>query len=228
MCHHPDCQSRNGHSPHGIISGHDLASVGFSSDPQGCANQMGIDPIARRAVFLDRDGVINRAIVRGGKPYPPVTPTELEILPGVPQALAALKRAGFRLIVITNQPDVARGRQTKARVEEINQALLGAELPLDAFRVCYHDDADGCDCRKPLPGLVLSAAREEGLDLTASFVVGDRWRDIEAGRQAGCRTILIDYGYAESLVSEPDARVQSLVEAAEWILARVTGDGGTI
>ena len=172
----------------------------------------------RRAVFLDRDGVIDRAIVRDGKPHPPTDLSELEILPGVPEALDKLQAAGYRLIVVTNQPDVARQAQTKDAVEAMHAALQ-AQLPLDAFRVCYHDDADQCDCRKPRPGLLLSAAWDMEVDLSASIMVGDRWRDIEAGQRAGCTTIFIDYHYAEPLQSEPHLRVGSLAEAADWILA---------
>src|ERR1017187_1809436 len=158
---------------------------------------MGIDTLGavepRRAVFLDRDGVINRAIVRDGKPYPPASLDELEILPGVPEALGLLKAAGFALIVVTNQPDVARGVQRREVVEAIN-ATLGAQLPIDEFRVCYHDDRDQCPCRKPQPGL-LTRAPLYALD--RSILVGDRWRDIEAGQRAGVQaTILIDYGYS--------------------------------
>lgn len=171
----------------------------------------------RRAVFLDRDGVINRAIVQNGNPYPPSGLDELEILPGVPEALARLRAAGFRLIVVTNQPDVARGKQTRKAVETIHQ-VLQAQLPLDEFRVCYHDDADGCACRKPAPGMLLDAAKDVDLELAKSFMVGDRRCDIEAGRRAGCTTILIDYHYAETERSQPHARVSSLPEAVGWIL----------
>jgi D-glycero-D-manno-heptose 1,7-bisphosphate phosphatase len=176
-----------------------------------------------RAVFLDRDGVINRAIVRKGRPYPPASLAELELLPGVPEALAGLRAAGFRLIVVTNQPDVARGSAARADVEAIHRGLLmgGAGRPplaIDRFQVCYHDDSDGCDCRKPAPGMLLEAARDESLDLAASFMVGDRWRDIEAGRRAGCTALFIDYGYDEAERSSPDARFRSLAEAADWIL----------
>jgi len=121
------------------------------------------------------------------------------------------------LIVVTNQPDVARGTQTREGVEVLH-AALSAELPLDEFRVCYHDDPDGCDCRKPAPGLLLAAAQDYNLDLSASFMVGDRWRDIEAGRRAGCQTVFIDYGYAEAQPIHPDAQVQSTFEAVAWIL----------
>ncbi len=175
----------------------------------------------RCAVFLDRDGVINRAIVRDGKPYPPASLAELEILPGVPEALARLRAAGYRLIVVTNQPDVARGAQTRAAVEAIHAELLARGLPIDDFRVCYHDDADGCDCRKPKAGLLLAAALEDGLNLAGSFLVGDRWRDVEAGKRAGCTTVLVDYHYSEPEYGQPDMRVRSLGEAADWILGRV-------
>jgi D-glycero-D-manno-heptose 1,7-bisphosphate phosphatase len=173
----------------------------------------------RRAVFLDRDGVINRAIVRNGKPYPPATLDELEILTGVPEALHALKAAGFLLIGVTNQPDVVRGTQRREVVEAINAALISA-LPLDEILVCYHDDQDGCECRKPLPGLLIQAAFKYAVHLPSSFMVGDRWKDIEAGRRAGCTTVLIDCDYAEQISSPPDHRVHSLLEATAWIISR--------
>jgi D-glycero-D-manno-heptose 1,7-bisphosphate phosphatase len=169
---------------------------------------------------LDRDGVLNRAIVRNGKPYPPPTLNELEVLPGVPEGLQTLKQAGFLLIVVTNQPDVARGSQRREVVEAINTHLL-AMLPLDEIRVCYHDDRDTCQCRKPQPGLLLEAAVQYDLDLSASFIVGDRWKDIEAGHRAGCITILIDCGYAEREADPPpNQRVSSLAQAAMWILSQ--------
>jgi D-glycero-D-manno-heptose 1,7-bisphosphate phosphatase len=173
---------------------------------------------ALKAVFLDRDGVLNRAFVREGKPYPPSGLHDLEILPDAPAALALLKASGFLLLVVTNQPDVARGAQDRATVENIH-AVLRRALPIDDFFVCYHDDVDLCDCRKPKPGLLLQAARKHGLDLHGSFLIGDRWRDIDAGHTVGCRTVWIDRNYAER---EPehraDARVRSCLEAAEWII----------
>ena len=177
---------------------------------------MGIGPL--KAVFLDRDGVLNRAILREGKPHPPDTVEELEILPDVPEALAALKAGGFLLLVVTNQPDVARGTKQRSVVEAIHSTLAAA-LPIDDFFVCYHDDPDGCDCRKPKPGLMVQAAGKYGIDLGASYLIGDRWRDIDAGRAAGCRAIWIDRGYSERGPSEPPAaRVNSCLEAARWIL----------
>ncbi len=179
---------------------------------------MGIRTGARRAVFLDRDGVINRAVVRDGKPYPPASTDEVEVLPGVADGLRRLKAAGYVLIVVTNQPDVARGRQTREAVEAIH-ARLAAALPVDDFRVCYHDDKDDCACRKPKPGMIAAAARDHGVDLASSVMVGDRWRDVEAGRRAGCRTVFIDYGYSEPSPARPDAVVRSLAEAADYILS---------
>lgn len=173
-----------------------------------------------RAVFLDRDGVINQAIIQNGNPHPPADLSELVILPGVSDALRQLRAAAFHLIVITNQPDVARGRQTRKRVEAMND-WLKSQLPLDEFRVCYHDDADNCPCRKPSPGLILDAASELGVDLTQSFVVGDRWRDIEAAHRAGCRAIFVDHRYTERQPDRVDARVRSLKEAADWILSQL-------
>jgi D-glycero-D-manno-heptose 1,7-bisphosphate phosphatase len=142
----------------------------------------------------------------------------MELAPGAAEALARLKAAGYLLVVVTNQPDVARGRQSREVVERMH-AWLAARLPLDEFRVCYHDDADRCSCRKPEPGLLLAAARAHGVDLSKSVMVGDRWRDIDAGRRAGCATVFIDYEYAEPQPPAPDAVVRTLLEAAEWILA---------
>ncbi len=177
-----------------------------------------------RAVFLDRDGVLNRASVRGGKPYPPATTDELEILPGVFEALAALEAEGFVLIGATNQPDVARGIQRREVVETINERLM-AELPLRDIRVSYEDGES--PRRKPNPGLLLEAARDYGVDLAASFMVGDRWKDVEAGRRAGCRTIFIDHDYDEPRPEPPaDFTTNGLVAATAWIL-ETTRTGGT-
>lgn len=178
------------------------------------------------AVFLDRDGVLVKERVVDGKPFPPASPEEMEIVPGARQALERLREKGFRLVVVTNQPDVARGLIHPSDIRRMHERLL-EELPLDAVYACPHDDPDGCDCRKPKPGLLLLAARELELDLARSFMVGDRWRDVEAGRSAGCRTVWIDRGYRERLpAAPPDASVRSLEEAVAWILsANPIGDG---
>ena len=173
-----------------------------------------------RAVFLDRDGVLNRAIVRDGKPYPPASLAELEIVEGAAGSLARLKKLGFLLLVVTNQPDVARGTQTLAAIQAMHDVMLQT-LPLDDFLICPHDDRDGCPCRKPAPGLLIEAQQRYGIDLARSFLVGDRWRDIDAGRAAGCRTVFVDRNYRERGPSlPPDASVGSLPDAVDWILGR--------
>ena len=169
-----------------------------------------------RAVFLDRDGVINRAIVRNGVPYPPANLGDLEILPGVKEALIKLHLGGYLLIVVTNQPDVARGTAQKVEIEKMN-SQLAFQLPLDEIKTCYHDDGDGCLCRKPMPGALIEAAKEHDIDLSKSFMVGDRWRDIEAGRVAGCKTFFVNYRYNEQPPVMPDFTVSSLLEAQKVI-----------
>jgi D-glycero-D-manno-heptose 1,7-bisphosphate phosphatase len=169
-----------------------------------------------RAVFLDRDGVLNGGILREGHPFAPSSLEEFSILPGVPEALAALRSAGYRLIVVTNQPDVARGHASRAGIDAIHRAMR-ERLPLDDIRVCFHDDADGCVCRKPRPGLLIAAAVDHEIQVAHSFMVGDRWRDIGAGKAAGCTTILINRFHEELRVT-PDVEFADLPEAARWIL----------
>ena len=172
---------------------------------------------ARRAVFVDRDGVLNRSFVRNGVPYPPASLVDFEILPGVTEALLRLKGAGFMLIVATNQPDVERGTQRRDVVEAMHARLL-KELPIDDIKVCWELDSPQCTCYKPKPGMLLAAAEEQKIDLASSYMVGDRWRDVGAGKAAGCFTIFIDHSYAESLRDTPDATCSDLLEAASIIL----------
>jgi len=172
----------------------------------------------RRAVFLDRDGVLNRAEVREGRPYPPEV-DELRLLPGVREACRSLREMGFVLIVVTNQPDIGRGTADAAEVGRIHDRLKRF-LQLEDVKVCPHDDSAECECRKPKPGMLLEAAREWGIDLAESYIVGDRWRDVEAGQRAGCRAIFVDYGYRERRPEGSFVAVGSLREAAERIGAR--------
>ena len=173
-----------------------------------------------RAVFLDRDGVLNQALISDGKPGAPRTVDEFVIPPDRAACLEELKRRGFALIVVTNQPDVARGRQSIAVIEEMHRRLQAA-LPVDDVLVCFHDEADNCQCRKPRPGLLIEAQRKYDLDLSRSFLIGDRWKDVDAGNAAGCRTVFIDYNYNERGPStEPSVRVSSLRGAVEWISSR--------
>jgi D-glycero-D-manno-heptose 1,7-bisphosphate phosphatase len=179
-------------------------------------------PESSSAVFLDRDGVLVRALAGPGAPRSASTLDELELLPDAAEACAALKEAGFTLVVVTNQPEIARGTVAAGMVARQNDALREA-LPLDDVVVCPHDDADACECRKPRPGMLLGAAARLGLDLEGSFMVGDRWRDVEAGRSAGCRVVFVDHGYDEPLQSKPDAVVSGVGAAARWILALCGG-----
>jgi D-glycero-D-manno-heptose 1,7-bisphosphate phosphatase len=174
----------------------------------------------RPAVFLDRDGVINRTEVRDGVPRPPASVRDLQILPGVAEALSALKAHGYALVVVTNQPDVARGSTTRQSVEAIHDRI-SRELCVDAILTCFHDDNDDCICRKPRPGLLLQAAREFDLDVASSFMVGDRWRDLEAGARAGCKTFYVETGRAERDPVSYDYRVRSLHQAAQIMLERL-------
>ncbi|MEO8593465.1 MAG: HAD family hydrolase [Candidatus Solibacter sp.] len=177
---------------------------------------MGIDTV--KAVFLDRDGVLNVMYYTNGVPRPPDGLRELVIYPDVPDALRRLKEAGYLLLVVTNQPDVARGVTSMELVNEINVAMA-ATLPLDDFLVCAHDNAHGCNCRKPKPGMVLEGAARYHVDLARSFMVGDRWRDIDCGTAAGVRTVLIDRGHKEQAPQKaPDFVTDSLAGAAAWIL----------
>jgi D-glycero-D-manno-heptose 1,7-bisphosphate phosphatase len=174
--------------------------------------------MARRAVFLDRDGTLNRAYTRAdGVSVPPASVDQLELLPGVAEAVSRLRAAGLRLVVVTNQPDVARGTTDRQTVEQINAALR-AQLDVDAVLCCYHDDADGCACRKPKPGMCLQAADEFDLDLSRSFLVGDSWRDIEAGQRAGCATVLVGQTHGNPPQTATDYVATDLGEAATIIL----------
>lgn len=180
---------------------------------------MGVRSLNARqaAVFFDRDGVLNKAIVREGRPYPPADPSEMRLDDDATRGLSRLSERFTHLFVVSNQPDVARGLTTREHVERLN-AELSAQLPITAFYTCCHDDRDRCDCRKPLPGLLRRAASEYGIDLERSYLVGDRWRDVDAGLAAGCTTIFIDRKYDEPLSSQPHATVESLAEAVSYIL----------
>jgi D-glycero-D-manno-heptose 1,7-bisphosphate phosphatase len=173
----------------------------------------------RRAVFLDRDGVLNRAPVRDGRPFAPVSLDQFTLLPGVVEATRLLHEAGFLLIVATNQPDVARGLVPRDLVDEMHRRLSHS-LPLDDIRVCFEEDGPSCSCYKPKPGMLLDAAAQWGIDLGRSYMVGDRWRDVDCAHNAGCFSLFIDYDYDEILRTQPDAICASLAEAAGIIVAR--------
>lgn len=172
----------------------------------------------KRAVFLDRDGVINRSLVRNGKPYAPVVVDEFEIYPDVPDSIAVLKASGYLVIVITNQPDLSTGKQTFESLDLIHQRLKNLCL-VDDIKICPHTDAHGCTCRKPSPGMLMESAKEWGIDLSKSFMVGDRWRDVAAGQAAGCKQVFfIDHGYQEKKPSPPFTLINSLHQCAQIIV----------
>jgi D-glycero-D-manno-heptose 1,7-bisphosphate phosphatase len=176
----------------------------------------------KRAAFLDRDGVINRAILVDGVPRPPSSVTEVEILEGVVKAIQLLKAYDFVPVVVTNQPDVARGTTSRTTVNQIN-AQIGTLSGIEHFYTCAHDDIDLCGCRKPKPGLIIQSASELGLDIPSSFMVGDRWRDVAAGQAAGCQSFFIDYSYPEKAPKKPFTTVFSLLDAVQLITGELNG-----
>jgi D-glycero-D-manno-heptose 1,7-bisphosphate phosphatase len=182
---------------------------------------MGEHPVGKRAVFLDRDGVLNRPVIREGRPYPPAHADEFELYPDAADGCRQLKEAGFILVVVTNQPDVGRGTQSREAVEAMHAKLRGALPWLNAIEVCYHAGSnygEPCECRKPKPGMLLRAAGNYDIDLKRSFLIGDRWRDVDCARAAGCRSIFIDHGYRENLREKPDVIVSTFREAVSAVL----------
>lgn len=182
---------------------------------------MGKSKVGRPAVFLDRDGVINRVAVRNGMPYPPSDVEEFEIYEDVPDGCARLKAANFVLVVITNQPDVGRGIQSREAVEAMNLKMQSALQLLDRVEVCYHAGeryGEPCACRKPRPGLILRAAAELNIDAKRSYVIGDRWRDVDCAHAAGCRAVFIERGYKEPLRHAPDFTVPTFNDAVTAVL----------
>lgn len=172
-----------------------------------------------KAVFLDRDGVLTIPLFRDGRSFAPLKLEDFRVYPDIAGSLEALKRQGFLLVVVTNQPEVGRGRLGQKTLCEMHRRLSAA-LPVDAIKVCPHTPEDRCNCRKPLPGMLLEAAKEFEIHLAASYMVGDRPGDIAAGHAAGCRSIFVDLGYtAETPPRQPDAVVPSLQGAVDWILA---------
>ncbi len=170
----------------------------------------------KRAIFLDRDGVINKVIFRNGKVSSPWRFEEFEILPDVKKVLTKFKEMGFLKIVVSNQPDVKRGFLKKEELEKMNQFLI-QNLPIDEIMICPHDDDDHCNCRKPKPGLILEAAKKYGIDLKQSFLIGDTWKDVEAGKRAGCKVILIKKDYNKEIQNNCDFLVNNLEEALKVI-----------
>ena len=175
----------------------------------------------KKAVFLDRDGVVNKALVVNGKPYSPRLVEEVEIIPGVAQSVLELNKAGFEIVVITNQPDIARKKITTEIIKEIHD-FIKKETGITDFYFCPHDDIDYCQCRKPKAGLITQAASDLKIDLNQSYLVGDRWKDITAGQVAGCKCFFIDENYSENKPNMPYTQVESLKEATWKILNKIS------
>lgn len=175
----------------------------------------------RRAVFLDRDGVLNRVVLRdggagGGEVIgSPRTVAEFSLTEGAAEVVSRLRGAGYLAFVVTNQPDIERGLLDPAELEAMS-AILRDEVGVDEVVVCPHDDAAGCRCRKPKPGMLEELAARWGVDLSASYMVGDSWRDMEAGRAAGCTTVLVRRPYNEGVSA--DVVVRELREVPGQLL----------
>jgi D-glycero-D-manno-heptose 1,7-bisphosphate phosphatase len=171
--------------------------------------------LSQRAVFLDRDGVINRAVFRDGRPTSPRNLAEFEIEDGVEESLKRLRAVGFKLFVVTNQPDIARGLMPRESLRLMTDRIM-ATLAVDEVRVCPHDDRDRCGCRKPNPGMLLELACEHGVELGGSYLIGDSWKDTSAASAAGCRSIILDRPYNQG--DPANFRVANLAEAVNLIL----------
>ena len=173
----------------------------------------------RKAIFLDRDGTLNKAFIKNGLPFSPESFNKFEILPGVKESLLKLKKLNFVCLLITNQPDVSRGKINKNVVIQMNN-FLKSEIKLDDIFVCYHDDHDNCECRKPKPGLLLNAKKKWNINLNKSYMIGDRWKDIQAGINAGCKTVFINNNYKESKKIKANFIADSLLNAV-YILEKL-------
>jgi len=171
--------------------------------------------VTERAVFLDRDGVINEIVWREGRPESPRNLAEFVLNGGIQEIVQKLKDHGFRIIVVTNQPDLARGKISPDSLNLMIQRVR-QEIPVDGYYVCPHDDYHQCSCRKPKPGMLIKAALEWNIDLSSSFMIGDTWKDMEAGKAAGCKTILLNTFYNGD--THCHFSVKSLKEAADLII----------
>ena len=172
----------------------------------------------KRFVFLDRDGVVIESRIQRGKPIAISQHSEVKILNGVIDAVDLLIEANYELVVVTNQPDISKGTLSWGELRNIHMEI-SKWTKLESFYVCPHTESDSCLCRKPRPGLLLRAAEDFDIDLSNSYLVGDRWRDVEAGQAAGCKCFFIDNGYWEKKPVPPFDHVDSLFHAATIILS---------
>ena len=179
---------------------------------------------SKKAVFLDRDGVINRAIIIGGKPYSPMRFQDFQLIETAESCVNRLKSAGYFVAIVTNQPEVSRGNMRLDELDKIHN-FLTETLSIDEIKVCPHDDVDQCTCRKPKPGMLLSASMDHELNLASSFMVGDRWKDIAAGNAAGCKTIWLNNEYLERQPENMHYSANCLEDAVDIILEYGNANG---
>lgn len=169
----------------------------------------------KRAMFLDRDGVINEVLFHGSeKPIAPWKLEEFKLIQGMKKPLEELCQMGYHLFVVSNQPDITKGYVDTSTVEKMNKIILES-LPIHDIMICPHDDHCNCNCRKPKPGMLLDLSKKWKIDLKKSFLIGDNWRDIEAGKAAGCINILLDKPYNKSV--EANYRVKNLNSVVKLI-----------
>ena len=170
------------------------------------------------SVFLDRDGVIVKAHIKNNKPFAVNNIDDFEILPGVKEAIQSLKELDFLVVVVTNQPDISKGLINVNTLNKMHEILM-SELAIDDIKFCPHISENNCSCRKPKPGMLLEASSEHLIDLNNSYMIGDRISDIEAGNNAGCKCIFIDYNYSETKGKKIGTSmiVRSLTQAVDLI-----------
>jgi D-glycero-D-manno-heptose 1,7-bisphosphate phosphatase len=178
----------------------------------------------RPAVFLDRDGTLNHQIVRDGTPFAPDRFEDFRLYADAQEGCRALKAAGFVLVVVTNQPEVGRGTLAQAEVDRMH-ALLADLIPeIDRVEACFDPGrGEKSRRRKPEAGMVIDAADALGIDLSRSWMIGDRWRDVECGKKAGLRTVFIDFGYTDEVKSSPEFTVRTFSEAVSVVLGVIGG-----
>ena len=172
------------------------------------------DSQMKRAVFLDRDGVVNEVVFRNGEVASPRSLEEFTWTEDIQKAINQLKSASFLVFIITNQPDIARKKMDPLFLDQVSK-LIHQELPIDEIVVCPHDNQDNCPCRKPKPGMILTLAQKWNIDLSQSFLIGDSWKDMSAGKAANCKTILIQRDY--NLETEADFKVKNMASATDLI-----------
>jgi D-glycero-D-manno-heptose 1,7-bisphosphate phosphatase len=175
--------------------------------------------VSKRAVFLDRDGVINHTVFKHGGDRAPYELRDLRLIAGVEEAVRRLRESGYLIVIVTNQPDHKRGWVTRAQIDAVNAEIERILRP-DGLEVCFHDAADGCACRKPRPGMLLSAAERLCIDLASSWMIGDRRTDIEAGLRAGCGGTILISQVPDSSGQGATHQAPDLWHAVDWLLRR--------